>query len=550
MSIAILPLVILIGVAMVVLAIVRARHPWRWVLGLTGAFFFLILGALVLSVGTWGLRQSVSSNQMRPATSWSSSSGSAGEQIATGRDGLSVRSGDNKIVIDGEGLSMTDGQSSMHISGDGMVMKQDRTESTSSSWTAARERAAQAEALAAEKARQAEERVRAAIARAEARINNQARTTTAEREPATQTDQWVDAAQVDFEADVYPSERSAAVTLARQLTKSWDGVMPPGQEPVKILVDDSSKLEPGVVQAVLQTLQKALGDGRVEMDHSHRGQYIEAMQETIQQMYGSGAPASAPAKTEPDSTVRVTVSGDFYQVPSNRGRLIEEKRGNTVEVAISGPAGKRTRNASFVNKPWVENGIDRASQQPGREQMIARSNGLCASRGEAEQKAVADAANKLLPMVRVAVEHLQDSLNSQPQAGVFQVRQIRSDDDLFVGIRAEMLRGTGIDDQFTQQLRRPYGNVWQQALLVDASDARITEYAQAFLPQMMREHESSVRQRASWVRTGGSLILLALLIAGVYVFLNAATRGYYTWALRGSMVVLVLAGAALVLLMA
>jgi hypothetical protein len=455
--------------------------------------------------------------------------------VTIGNDkGVVVRNGSRSITVNGRGVSMINGNQSIRVSSDGNVeMNENVLESDPSAATADRHSRSDAKG--------------SLPARLEPTVTPQPVEST---ETGSATDEWIDASQADFEANSYPSERSAAVALVRLMTRSWEGVLPPGQEPDKVLVNEKSNLKPETVQAVLQALQKKLGDGRVEMDYSHRGEQIEAMQETIRQMYGPEPPASAPAKTEPDTTVRVTVSGDFHNAATDRGRLIEEKRGNTVEVTLSGPAGKRTRSASFVNKPWVEYGIDRAAQRPGQERIVSRSKRLCGTQSEAEREAIANAARDLLPLVRSALERLEANSKNGPSPGITLIRQTRQDDELFESICSQLKRGTGVWDQFSQQLRKDYGNVWQHAVLINASDAQITEHAQTFLPQVVQERTTAVWRHQAWMRTGVGIVLMTILIAVVYAFLNAATRGYYTWVLRGSMVVLVLAGAALLLFMA
>ncbi|HPD30633.1 MAG TPA: hypothetical protein PLL20_11600 [Phycisphaerae bacterium] len=357
------------------------------------------------------------------------------------------------------------------------------------------------------------------------------------------TDEWIDAGQADFEADVYPSERSAAVALARKAIKSWDRVLPGGQEPTQILIRGDSELEPAVVPAVLQALRAKLGDDRVEMDKSPQEAQIEEVERVLV------SPGSAPSLPEADATVRLAINGNFSYVHGGRGVIPSQKRNGTIELVLSGPAGKSTHTAAFVNKPWVEYGIDRAAQVSGRQPMVARSKRLCPTRGEAEQQAIAEAAKNLVPLVRTALERLESSGASQSNRGAIAIQQRRPDPELYEKIRAELLRGTGVDDQFTQHIHRPYGDVWQHALLVDGSDGQITAYAQTFLPQIVQQQKTALRIRKSWARTIVGLALLTVLIAVVYAFLNAATRGYYTWLLRGSMVLLVLGGAVVLLLM-
>lgn len=367
---------------------------------------------------------------------------------------------------------------------------------------------------------------------------------------ASVTDEWIDAGQADFEADVYPSERSAAVALARKAIKSWDRVLPGGQEPTQILIRGDSELEPAVVPAVLQALRAKLGDDRVEMDKSPQEAQIEEVERVLV------SPGSAPSLPQADATVRLAIGGNFsyvggrdvigsFSYSDGRGGVVTpQKRNGTIELVLSGPAGKSTHTAPFVNKPWVEYGIDRASQVSGQERMVARSKRLCPTQGEAEQQAIAEAARNLVPLVRTALERLQASSYSET------ILQVRSDPELIDGIVAQMRIGTGVKDQFAQQLRRTYGDVWQHAVLIDASDRQITGYAQTFLPQIIQQQKTALRTRESWARTIVGVALLTVLIVVVYAFLNAATRGYYTWILRGSMVLLVLGGAVLLLLMA
>lgn len=372
---------------------------------------------------------------------------------------------------------------------------------------------------------------------------------------ASVTDEWIDAGQADFEADVYPSERSAAVALARKAIKSWDRVLPDGQEPTQILIRGDSELEPAVVPAVLQALRAKLGDDRVEMDKSPQEAQIEEVERVLV------SPGSAPSLPHADATVRLAIGGNFsyvggrdvigsFSYSDGRGGVVTpQKRNGTIELVLSGPAGKSTHTAPFVNKPWVEYGIDRASQVSGQERMVARSKRLCPTQGEAEQQAIAEAAKNLVPLVRTALERLESSRGSQSNRGVIALQQHRPDPELYERIRAELHRGTGVDDQFTQHIRRPYGDVWQHALLLNASDAQITAHAAAFLPAIVQQHRAQALVRESWLIRAASLILLTVLITVVYGFLNAATRGYYTWMLRGSMVLLVLGGAVVLLLM-
>ncbi len=108
-----------------------------------------------------------------------------------------------------------------------------------------------------------------------------------------------------------------------------------------------------------------------------------------------------------------------------------------------------------------------------------------------------------------------------------------------------------VKDQFVQSFPRPYGHLWQQAVLVDASPTQVTNVANDLaVPRTARARASTVQRRVWYWSVGRrvgsvSAVMLAVLLA--YVFANAATKGYYEWALRVAAVVLVGGGLLLVL---
>ena len=51
----------------------------------------------------------------------------------------------------------------------------------------------------------------------------------------------------------------------------------------------------------------------------------------------------------------------------------------------------------------------------------------------------------------------------------------------------------------------------------------------------------------TWLQTALSIGGMVLVLCGVYLFLNAATKGYYAWAMRLMLAVLIVAGTLLLL---
>lgn len=606
---AILLLVGLIGLVVLILGNRSARRVLAGlVIGVVVIFVFALLALVVMRTG---VRRSTSSPSLSSRYQYppedEAMESHAVRGVTIGSNGDVVREGSSSIVVNGNGVSVTGGGQSINVSGDGLVMQRSRPERLSPPFSADRDQAAREVARVAEEVRAVADQVRAMSSRAGSQPARalaagalEAPDPTLAPQPGESvgmgsvTDEWVDASQADFQADVYPSERSAAIAAARQMVRGWERILPAGQEPTQVLVSGDSELEPNVVPAVIQALRARLGDDRVEADKTSHGQYIEhvhnevlsfnrgsqatapagsaparleadrtqielllepAVREAQTRLRASeagGSPASsAPAQVEADFTVHVLIKGDFSYAYGGKGVAPSLKRGGgiSIEYAAASPAFRGSGGALFVNKMWVENGVDRASPTAGHEQIVARSKRLCPSRGEAEQQAIAEAAKNLVPLVRTALERLESSRVSQSNRGVIALQQHRPDPELYEKIRAELLRGTGVDDQFTQHIRRPYGDVWQHALLVNASDAQVTAHAAAFLPSIVQQHRAQALVRESWLIRAASLILLTVLITVVYGFLNAATRGYYTWMLRGSMVLLVLGGAVVLLLM-
>jgi hypothetical protein len=90
---------------------------------------------------------------------------------------------------------------------------------------------------------------------------------------------------------------------------------------------------------------------------------------------------------------------------------------------------------------------------------------------------------------------------------------------------ADIFEGDFILDRFVQGFEGTAGRIWRQALLIDASNEKLTRLA----------HRKAAMIRATkktWARLSISVFGLIVLITVVYAFLNAATKGYYVWSLR------------------
>ena len=104
---------------------------------------------------------------------------------------------------------------------------------------------------------------------------------------------------------------------------------------------------------------------------------------------------------------------------------------------------------------------------------------------------------------------------------------------------ADIRNNSLLADRFAQSFAGTAGRIWRQAILINASQDKLTE----LVKQKMLARQS---WRTKWIRELLSIVGITILICVVYLFLNAATRGYYTWSLRIAAVVLVLVGILLV----
>jgi hypothetical protein len=170
-------------------------------------------------------------------------------------------------------------------------------------------------------------------------------------------------------------------------------------------------------------------------------------------------------------------------------------------------------NAEFEEKPWIENFYGAWNNRPSTHLIIAKSSESSISEGGANHQAIADACNQLTQLLRQTP--LAQATPSLP-------RNVTSND---------ILERDFIVDRFTQNFDGRAGKIWRQALLIDASAGKLEQLAR---------HKATVtrRVRLTWARMVGSVIGLLTLITLVYAFLNAATRGYYTWSLRIAGIVL------------
>lgn len=305
---------------------------------------------------------------------------------------------------------------------------------------------------------------------------------------------WLPGIEDQFEADVYPSLYSAAEALGRVVAQMLPKVVVDNQAPNTVQIiyrNDNGHLKPEVLNAAAQGLRDS---GVVE----------NILVETVY--------LSQNQRIENIDKKAVTLEITLPKYSLDKRNL----KGGTVSMNISGAAGNLTRTAAFTEKPWVENFADFLNQNPQKQWIVARSNSGCTSETQAAQQAINDASVRISSLLRQM---------QQP----YQVNHM------------DIINRGFIADRFTQSFNGIAGRIWRQAVLIDTSPEKIAALVKLKIKQLRS-------QRVTWARMFISIVGLTVLICVVYLFLNAATKGYYSIALRIAAIVLACAGIFLIMI--
>lgn len=299
-----------------------------------------------------------------------------------------------------------------------------------------------------------------------------------------------------FDPDVYQSEGAAIRGLTNQMASLLDTVTAAGQDPRNIVI--KGKISQPVLSEMMNALRKIHPSANI---------------------YWSRTPTRVDGQTIILYACRET---DPAEQPADTAESTQ-----TLRMDATGSEGKISRSARFLDKPWVDDFAIFASRNGQRVWIKALSRSPAVTAGEAEQQAIDDAVSQLEPRVRDRAR-----LDGRDAISWMLQRQIRA-----------ALQDSGmIRDRFVQRFERPYGELWQVALLIDASSKRIGSLAEKC------DRVLAVQQR-TYRQTALSVAGVIALVCVVYVFLNSVTRGYFVWSLRAGALAIIAGGVFLVLLL-
>jgi hypothetical protein len=201
-----------------------------------------------------------------------------------------------------------------------------------------------------------------------------------------------------------------------------------------------------------------------------------------------------------------------------------------VTVLAKGEGVALSASAKFVDKPWADDWTLFCNANSTKRYVMASSSQPGSSEREALDSARKQAVELLLPTVRSTMN--ANSAKLRGEKIIVTDDWIRDRLKYSIDSNASKLL---IADTFVQKFERPYGDVWQASILIDASQPNIQLLDESY----SRTARAQFHTRASaWTAMGGVAIVIGLL----YMFANAVTRGYFMWRLRAVAILAAIAG--------
>ena len=311
---------------------------------------------------------------------------------------------------------------------------------------------------------------------------------------------WLPGIEEQFEADAYPSKVAAVRALSRRIGEPIRRVFkgePP--MPLKIILFQGAH-----ERALLEELGKAISKAMPEAQWSI-------------------VPETAVVEKDQAAIRLELLDVETQSIPwaQKSGRKLAA---GVMQANILTRDNQAFARAKFIEKPWVEDFANFVNSMPEARFMLATSTGSSLSESEADAQAVQNACWHLASLLRGALAQ------SKRPASTWSV------------MPADLREGGFVVDQFAQSFNGTAGLIWRKALLIDASADKLRRLQDRIAAQV---HV----QKITWARTIGSVFGLLVLISVAYLFLNAATRGYYVWSLRIAAIALAFVGIGSIILL-
>ena len=329
---------------------------------------------------------------------------------------------------------------------------------------------------------------------------------------------WLPEVDKTLRAYIYPSSRSAAQALGREIAERLKEVIPDGSETTKIWLggDNFQSLNGSMILAdVAEVLRRNVKSADVVLNTAPNSQGPKSLEDH-------------------EVSVRVHVPRVKRLQPAKWDKSFMEQEA-VIQAHVRGSKRGVSADVEFVEKPWVDRFDQFVSTRPQSNLIQARSGEFASSEHEARQQAITAAANSLAATIaRTAPEQslvmIADNRSIRAGHTADSVQQQQLSQILVYHLNT----GRFIADRFPQRLQHRYDDMWREALLIEFGPrdaARVLHKLQGV--------QSDVR-RYRFSQAGSLVGMLAFVCVG-YLVLNAATKGYYRGLLiTGCLIVAVL----------
>jgi hypothetical protein len=278
-------------------------------------------------------------------------------------------------------------------------------------------------------------------------------------------------------ADVYPSKQSAVRALTRRLPDAISAIV---EKPARFRLGGAADSTPGAM--VRDALRAHFPAAAVEAEPQ--------------------AGEKAAAADEVVIDVRVE------DLPAKFARSAAK---GSVQISLAGASRSAVLSTKFTQCDWADDLTTYINEHPGHNWFVVRSSRPGLSPAEAKRSAEQNAADILGRLVAEQAPRRAAPELAGPRA-VAPVPYIDT-------------HQLPITERFVQRFRRPYGDVWAEAILLDAS------------PQWV---DATVRREIAIASMGemrvqsvvGSTAIVLVAILGAYAFANVVTKRYFTDRLR------------------
>lgn len=291
---------------------------------------------------------------------------------------------------------------------------------------------------------------------------------------------WSEGMDHRFQADIYPSQELAARALGRTVGK-W--MLANRSDDTHIVVRRSSPNDAPLLSA-----------------HVCSGILDRAPDLTVETL---SLPSEQVAQVDENGRLEFVIGETRQREPEpGESRAMGERiQGELTVTWKAPPKGMSLMKVSFTAVPWLTNTAAYLNRQGHQHRAVVYSMESGSTAAEARSQAI-----------QQAQQAVQARLHSGGQGRLRVTSKDLEDHNIVIDTFAQSLEGTA-------------GKIWRQALLLDVSPEKTTALREA-------KRVTQVAVQKTWFSLFISGAGLGLIILILYIFLNAATRGYYTWALR------------------